>query len=72
MTAQTAGTDFAVHIAAFGVTANDPVCGIIESYAGTKNLKFWQNYTNPVGGSITATIDSVAIPAAEAAATDRR
>ena len=71
MTPQTAGTDFPIHIAAFGTTANDPVCGIIEAYTGPKNLKFWQNYMNPVGGSITATVDAVVIPAAEAAATDQ-
>ncbi len=34
MAPQVAGTDFPIHIAAFGETPNDPVCGIIESYTG--------------------------------------
>jgi len=68
---QVAGTDFAVHIAAYGQTPTDPVCGIIESYTGPKNLKFWQDYINPVAGSIGTSIDTVTIPAAEAAATDQ-
>ena len=70
-TPQVAGTDFPVYIAAFGVTANDPVCGIIESYSGPKNLKFWFDYLNPVGGTVAATIESIAIPATEASATDQ-
>jgi hypothetical protein len=70
-TPQVAGTDFAVHIAAFGQTPNDPVCGIIESYTGPRNLKFWSDYMNPFGGTVAASIDTVTIPAAEAAAADQ-
>ena len=70
-TPQIAGTDFAVHIAAYGVTANDPVCGIIESYTGPKNLKFWMDYMNPVAGTVATSIDTVGIPSAEAAAANQ-
>ncbi len=35
---QTAGTEFALHLAAYGQTAADPVCGIIEGYDGGKHL----------------------------------
>ncbi|MGB5447713.1 MAG: DUF6701 domain-containing protein [Woeseiaceae bacterium] len=65
---QVAGTDFGVYLAAFGQTANDPVCGIIESYAGPQNLKFWFDRVNPMGGTIAATIDGNAIGLAEATA----
>ena len=68
---QVAGTDFAVYIAAFGQTPTDPVCGIIEAYTGPKNLKFWFGYSNPVGGSVVPSINAVAIPAAEAAASNQ-
>lgn len=67
-TPQIAGTDFAVHIAAYGQTPTDPVCGIIESYAGAKDLKFWSSYVDPVAGTITPTVDALGIAAAEAAA----
>lgn len=65
---QTAGADFPVYLAAYGQTPNDPVCGVIESYSGAKNLKFWFDYVNPVTGSVAMSIDAQAIPASEAAA----
>lgn len=68
-TNQTAGTDFAVHLAAYGQTPSDPVCGIIESYAGAKNVKFWSQYVNPATGTRNVTIDALAVAATEAAAT---
>ncbi len=68
---QTAGADFPIYIAAYGQTPNDPVCGIIEAYTGTKNLKFWFDYVDPVAGSVAATIDSAGIPASEAAASNQ-
>lgn len=68
---QTAGTDFPIFIAAFGQTANDPVCGVIESYTGPKNLKFWYDYVNPTIGGIAVSIDGLAIPAVEGSAADQ-
>jgi hypothetical protein len=68
---QVAGTDFPIHIAAFGQTPNDPTCGIIESYTGPKNLKFWFDHINPGSGSVPPTIDTVAIPALGASAADQ-
>ncbi len=70
-TPQTAGTDYSIYLAAYGQTANDPVCGIIESYSGPKNLKFWFDHVDPAGGAVAATINAVAIPTAEAAAADQ-
>ena len=49
-TNQTAGTSFALHLAAFGQTPSDPVCGIIEEYTGAKSLKFWSQYVDPGHG----------------------
>jgi len=65
---QVAGTDFPIHIAAYGQTPNDSACGIIEAYTGPQNLKFWSDFINPIGGSLAASIDTIAISAAEAAA----
>jgi len=67
--AQTAGADFALHIAAYGQTPSDPVCGIIEGYTGAKNLKFWSQYVDPGTGTRNVTIDGLAASATEAAAT---
>ncbi len=66
-TNQTAGTNFALHLAAYGQTPTDPVCGIIEGYTGAKSLKFWSQYVDPGTGTRNVTIDGVA-----AAATRRR
>jgi hypothetical protein len=70
-TPQVAGTDFPIHIAAYGQTPNDPVCGVIESYSGARNLKLWFDFIDPVGGSIAPSIDTVGIPAVEASAADQ-
>jgi MSHA biogenesis protein MshQ len=67
-TNQTAGTSFALHVAAFGQTPGDSVCGIIEGYSGTKSLKFWSQYQNPGTGTRSVTIDGVAAAASEAGA----
>jgi hypothetical protein len=68
-TSQTAGTNFALHVAAYGQTPGDPVCGIIEGYTGAKSLKFWSQYVNPSTGTRSATIDAAAVAASEPAAT---
>jgi hypothetical protein len=68
---QIAGTDFGIYLAAFGQTPNDPLCGIIESYTGPQNLKFWFNRVDPAGGTIAATIDGNAIGLAEATAANQ-
>ncbi|MEM9209004.1 MAG: LamG domain-containing protein, partial [Pseudomonadota bacterium] len=66
--AQTAAVTFPIHIAAYGQTANDPQCGIIESYAGARNLEFWQTYDNPTTGTRLAAVDGVGVGVNEAAA----
>ena len=65
---QIAGTDFGIYLAAYGQTANDPACGIIESYSGPQNLKFWFNRANPVGGTVAVSVDGNAIGTSEAGA----
>lgn len=62
---QTAGTDFVLHLAAYGQTAEDPACGIVEGYSGVKALKFWSQYVDPSTGTRNATIDGAAVAAAE-------
>ncbi|MDH3531990.1 MAG: hypothetical protein OEO82_03615, partial [Gammaproteobacteria bacterium] len=66
--AQVAGVDFAVHIAAFGQTPNDPVCGVIENYTGPQVLKFWSDYVDPGSGTRAVTIDASPVATSEAAA----
>jgi len=65
---QTAGDAFALHIAAYGTTPTDPLCGIIESYTGARNLEFWSTYSDPVSGTLAPTIDATTIATSEAAA----
>jgi len=67
---QVAGTDFAMYLTAFGQTPSDPVCGVIESYTGTRVLDFWVDRQNPAGGSIVPTINGVAIADSELVAGD--
>jgi MSHA biogenesis protein MshQ len=66
-TSQTAGTDFSLYLAAYGQTPTDPTCGIIETYTGTKSLKFWSTYVNPATGTRNATINAVSAATSEAA-----
>jgi MSHA biogenesis protein MshQ len=56
MTAQTAGTAFTMHIAAYGQTPTDSICGIIEAYTGAKDIKFWSTYDDPGTGNIQVAI----------------
>ena len=60
--AQTQSVNFTAHLTAFGTTANDATCGIIESYTGTKSLKFWSSAAG------TFTLDASAIATTEGAA----
>ncbi|GEM_PF-3397611 len=62
---QLAGTLFSVHIAAYGSTATDAECGIIEAYSGDKNLSFWVDYQDPGSGTRTPEVDANSIAAAE-------
>ena len=66
---QTAGKDFPIHLAAYGQTANHPLCGVIETYDGSRTLKFWSTYSNPLTGTVKATVDGTVIGQSEAAAT---
>ena len=68
---QTAGKDFPIHLAAYGQTANHPLCGVIETYDGSKTLKFSSTYSNPVTGTVEATVDGTVIAQTEAGATSQ-
>lgn len=63
-----AGTDMTVHIAAYGQTANDPQCGVIETYTGARNLSFWSGYDDPATGTRPVTVDGVAVATGEGGA----
>ncbi len=68
---QTAGSNFALHLTAFGQTPTDPTCGVIESYDGPKNLKFWSSYSNPATGTIAVSIDGSAVATVEGSAANQ-
>jgi MSHA biogenesis protein MshQ len=65
---ETAGTDFALHLAAYGQTPGDPVCGIIEDYTATKSVKFWSEYQNPATGSRTVAVNGLGVATSEGSA----
>ena len=65
---QTAGAPFPLHIAAFGITPTDAVCGVIEGYEGARSLRFWSTYSNPATGSVSLSIDGNPIATSELAA----
>ena len=65
--AQTAATNFTLYLAAYGQTAADPACGIIESYTGAQNINFWSNYNNPASGTLAVAVDGGNVAANEGA-----
>ena len=65
---QTAASAFPVHLAAYGQTPNDPVCGIIEGYTGAQALKFWFQHVDPGTGTRVPEIDGTPAAATEATA----
>jgi hypothetical protein len=62
---KTAGSSFNVYITAYGQNPTDATCGIITTYTGAKNLKFWSGYVNPATGTIRASINGSSIATAE-------
>ena len=66
---QTAGTNVPVYLTAYGQTPTDATCGIITTYTGAKNLKFWSSYLNPGTGTVPATVNAAVVATAEGSAT---
>ena len=67
---QTAGVQSNVYLTAYGDTGVGG-CGVIETYTGTKNLKFWFDYDNPDTGSREPLVDGNSIAASLATTTNR-
>jgi hypothetical protein len=65
---QIAARSFNLHLTAYGQTPADPTCGVIESYDGPVDLKFWSTYDNPVGGSRQVNVDANPIATSEVTA----
>jgi MSHA biogenesis protein MshQ len=65
---RTAGTDFDVYLSAYGTTDDDPVCGVIEDYAGVRSVSIWQDWIDPVSGGITATANGNPVGVSEVGA----
>ncbi|XOV85703.1 MAG: DUF6701 domain-containing protein [bacterium] len=64
---QTAGTDFDIHLTAFGTTADDPVCGVIEDFTGVQTLRIWQQLVDPLSGSVRALVNNLPVGVSSAA-----
>ena len=62
---QTAGVNFAVHVAAYGQTPTDAQCGVIENYTGAKTLDVWSNLVNPTTGTVVPTVNGTPVGASE-------
>jgi len=56
---QIAGTAYTSYITAFGQTATDATCGVIEGYTGNRNLKFWSTYVDPGTGPTRVVVNAV-------------
>lgn len=69
--AQIAADPFSLYLSAYGETEEDPNCGVIETYAGTKALAFWHIYSDPNTGKLSSTVDGSTIATSEALATDQ-
>ena len=65
---QIAGTAFNLHLAAFGTTPSDATCGIIETYEGTKDLRFWIDHNDPNLAPLVPMVDLNPISSSEAGA----
>ncbi|MCR9260800.1 MAG: LamG domain-containing protein [Pseudomonadaceae bacterium] len=64
---QTAGTDFDIHLTAFGTTDDDPVCGVIEDYQGVQSVQMWQELVDPLSGSVRTLVNTIPVGANSAA-----
>ncbi len=67
--AQTAGTAFALYLAAYGQTPTDPECGVIETYTGAKTLGVWASALDPTSFASAVAVNGVAVGSSPAAAT---
>lgn len=63
-TTKTAGTNFTLYLTAY----NSSSCGIVTSYTGSKNIRFYTTYLNPITGTMNATINGTAIASSAGAA----
>jgi hypothetical protein len=59
--ALTAGTAANMYITAYGTTAFDNTCGVIETYTGSKTIRMWATRVDPATGTIAPTIAGTAI-----------
>ncbi|MEL7448930.1 MAG: DUF6701 domain-containing protein [Pseudomonadota bacterium] len=66
-----AGTDMPLFITAYGQTATDPECGVIETYTGTRPLTFWSSYLDPGTGTVLMGVDTTPVATSEGAAAPR-
>jgi MSHA biogenesis protein MshQ len=64
---QIAGTAYTSYITAYGQTATDATCGVIEGYTGSKNVKFWSTYVDPGTGATRVAVNAVNAAQTEAA-----
>ena len=66
--AQTAAQSFQLYLTAYGQTASDSQCGVIETYTGNQKLTFWSQYLNPTSGTMTMKVNNHSIATTEGGA----
>lgn len=59
----TAGASDTVHLTMYGPTGSG--CGIMTNNSGIKDMKFWHEYSDPVSGTKTVSVDSISSGTAE-------
>jgi MSHA biogenesis protein MshQ len=66
---QAAGTSVPLHVAAYGTTPTDPLCGVIETYTGTKTLGVWLSRLDPATGGVAAMVNGTPVSSSSGAPT---
>lgn len=66
---QTAGIADTIYLTAYGLDADNQVCGVVNSYTGTKSIKAWNTYVNPSTGTLTPDINNETVGGSEVQAT---
>ncbi|MDB6096895.1 MAG: hypothetical protein JWM09_1173 [Francisellaceae bacterium] len=68
-TTETAGTNFTAYLTNYGKVGTS--CGINTSYTGSKNIKFWSSYINPMSGTKSLLINGTSIATSPGSAVAR-
>ncbi|MFO0689645.1 MAG: LamG domain-containing protein [Myxococcota bacterium] len=71
LTTITAGATVPLYISAFGGSSGGASCGVVDTYDGSKNLRFWVDALDPTAPPLVPTVDKLAIARTEATSTSQ-